>query len=953
MDVSYRTTLELDKIIARAVQLCTCAETKEMMHAIEPFATTEEERYALAQTNAINALLLKNGSPRFGAVHEVRRVVAHAAKGGILSMGELLEIAAALRNFSGLAQWYGLTDHDMLPTDDLFFALAPQPVLEKQIGECIISPEEMADTASVTLRDLRRKIRATEDSIRTKLDAIIKNSTTNKFLQDAVVSIRNGRYVVPVRAEYRGEVGGVIHDVSSTGSTVFVEPTAVVEANARIMQLHAQEQEEITRILTAFSGQVASLEPQFSYSYDAMLQIDLLLAKARLAVEQNAFMPQVNDSCRFALKKARHPLIDKKKVVPVDIALGEKYDTLVITGPNTGGKTVSIKTAGLLNAMAQHGFLIPAHESSTVCHFDEYLVDIGDEQSIEQSLSTFSGHMKRITGILELAGPDTLTLIDELGAGTDPAEGAALAVSILERLRKQGTLLMATTHYAELKIYALETPGVVNASCEFDVESLAPTYKLSVGVPGKSNAFLISAKLGIPESVIDAARNHMSNDDKRLDSVLAQLDDLKLQLKAAEDEAEKARYEAEHALESAEKKRDALIKQGEEELEATRRKAHELMQDVQNQAYALTDELRRIQKDEKTNAAARAVRAREIARKDTEQLLNRTEKKQPKRQFVPLKEVKPGQEVVIAELDQHAVVLSRPDKNGMVEVRAGILKTKVPLTGLCAPDKMDKRTQKQEPPRTRTHVELNHDRKSSMELNLLGYTVEEALAEVDRFLDHAMLSNQNTVYIIHGNGTGALRNAIQKHLRTHRGVKSFRASNFVPCSNQDEEDVALRLCGHSCIGCGDCAEACPEEAISIVDNCAVIDYEKCVGCVACTVSCRKKIIEDTYHDLTKLKSTVAFVRCRGGWHNHEVYAQAGATNCHEAVKMALDGHCNFGCAGFGDCVQACRFDAIEIVNGTAKVDPDVSTDTVDFTAARTAHTASGPPRRRTGRLRCG
>lgn len=344
-------------------------------------------------------------------------MVAHAAKGGILSMGELLEIAAALRNFSGLAQWYGLTDHDMLPTDDLFFALLLSRCwkADRRVHH---SPEEMADTASVTLRDLRRKIRATEDSIRTKLDAIIKNSTTNKFLQDAVVSIRNGRYVVPVRAEYRGEVGGVIHDVSSTGSTVFVEPTAVVEANARIMQLHAQEQEEITRILTAFSGQVASLEPQFSYSYDAMLQIDLLLAKARLAVEQNAFMPQVNDSCRFALKKARHPLIDKKKVVPVDIALGEKYDTLVITGPNTGGKTVSIKTAGLLNAMAQHGFLIPAHESSTVCHFDEYLVDIGDEQSIEQSLSTFSGHMKRITGILELAGPDTLTLIDELGAGT-------------------------------------------------------------------------------------------------------------------------------------------------------------------------------------------------------------------------------------------------------------------------------------------------------------------------------------------------------------------------------------------------------------------------------------------------------------------------------------------------------------------------------------------------------
>ena len=415
MDTAYKTTLELDKVLNRAVQLCACQETKEMMQALEPAPTIEDERYDLTQTNAINALLIKNGSPRFGSVREVRRIVAHARKGGILSMGELLEIAATLRNFSGLSQWYGLSEHEMLPTDDLFFALAPQPVLEKQISESIISPEEMADTASVTLHDLRRKIRQTEDSIRTKLDNIIRNSTTNKFLQDAVVSLRNGRYVVPVRAEYRGEVGGVIHDVSSTGATVFVEPTAVVEANARIMQLRAQEQEEITRILTSFSTQVGSLEPQFTYSYDAMLKIDLLLAKARLAVEQNAFMPAVSDTVHFKLNKARHPLIDKKKVVPVDIELGSEYDTLVITGPNTGGKTVSLKTAGLLNAMAQYGFLIPAHESSIVCHFDEYLVDIGDEQSIEQSLSTFSGHMKRISGILDLAGHATLTLLDELG----------------------------------------------------------------------------------------------------------------------------------------------------------------------------------------------------------------------------------------------------------------------------------------------------------------------------------------------------------------------------------------------------------------------------------------------------------------------------------------------------------------------------------------------------------
>ena len=778
MDTAYKKTLELDKVLARAVQLCACRETKELMQTLQPCETPEDERYALEQTNAINSLLIKNGSPRFGSVYEVRRVVSHAQKGGILSMGELLEIAATLRNFAGLSQWYGLSEHDMMPTDDLFYSLAPQPVLERQISDSILSPEEMADTASTTLADLRRKIRQTEDSIRTKLDAIIKNSTTNKFLQDAVVSLRNGRYVVPVRAEYRGEVGGVIHDVSSTGATVFVEPTAVVEANARIMQLRAQEQEEITRILSAFSAQVGSLEPQFSYSYDAMLKIDLLLAKARLAIEQGAFMPAVSDTIRFKLNKARHPLIDKKKVVPVDIALGDEYDTLVITGPNTGGKTVSLKTAGLLNAMAQYGFLIPAHESSVVCTFREYFVDIGDEQSIEQSLSTFSGHMKRISGILDLAGHGTLTLLDELGAGTDPAEGAALAVSILEQLRRQGSLLMATTHYAEMKVYALETPGVVNASCEFNVETLMPTYKLSVGVPGKSNAFLISAKLGIPQNIIDAARSHMSNDDKRLDSVLAQLDDLKLQLKEAQGDAEKARYEAEHALESAEKKRDDLIKKGEQELEDARRRAHELMQNVQNEAYALTDELRRIQKDEKTSAAQRAVRAREIARKDTETLLKKTDSKpKPTREFVPLKEVQIGQEVLIADLNQLATVTARPDRNGMVEVRAGIMKTKVPLAGLCAPDKMDKRPAR-EPRRSSTRVQLDKSRKASMEINLLGYTVDEALAEVDKFLDSGMLRGQQTLYIIHGNGTGALRTAIQKHLRTHKAVKSFRPGRY-------------------------------------------------------------------------------------------------------------------------------------------------------------------------------
>ena len=780
MEKSYLKTLELEKILNRAAQLAVCPEARTLLLEQDAFETVEEVRYALSQTDAINTLLLKNGSPRFGGVQGVDKVVNRALKGGILSMAELLEVAGALRNFQNLVSWYHITEHDMLPVDDLFYALTPQPTLEKNISSAILSPEEMADTASNTLFDIRRKIRAMENSIRDKLDAIIKNSTTNKFLQDAVVSLRNGRFVVPVKAEYRGEVGGVIHDVSSSGSTVFVEPTAVVEANAKIMQLRSQEKSEIERILAAFTDQVASIEPVFNFSYQAMLNIDVLLAKARLALEQQAYMPQVADGMWFDLKKARHPLIDKDKVVPVDVALGKEYDTLVITGPNTGGKTVTLKTAGLLCAMAQHGLLIPAHEQSTVCVFSEYLVDIGDEQSIEQSLSTFSGHMKKITGILDNAYKNTLVLLDELGAGTDPAEGAALAVSIIEQLRIQGSLIMATTHYSEMKVFALETPGVMNASCEFDVESLRPTYKLSVGVPGKSNAFLISEKLGVPPRVIQRAQTHLTNDDKRLDSVLAQLDDLKLQLKASQDEVEKAKAEAEHKLESARKKYDALVKQGETELEAARLKARQMAQQVQDEAYRLTDELRKLQKDEKTSAAQRAARAREIARKETEGLYGKTDVvHNVVKEFVPLKQVKVGQEVVIADIEQTATVMSLPDRNGLVEVRAGILKTKVPLSNLKAPDKLKKPANNGKPkPQPRSTTVQRVQRKASMEINLLGMTVEEALMETDQFIDHAVMNGQTMVYLIHGKGTGALRKAIHAHLRGHRNVKSFRLGQY-------------------------------------------------------------------------------------------------------------------------------------------------------------------------------
>ena len=543
--------------------------------------------------------------------------------------------------------------------------------------------------------------------------------------------------------------------------------------------------------MTALTGQVAAIEPQFQFSYQAMLEIDVLLAKARMALEMKAFKPAVRYETSFSLIRARHPLIDPAKCVPVDISLGQEYDALIITGPNTGGKTVTLKTAGLLCAMAQCGFLIPADERSEVCVFQVFLVDIGDEQSIEQSLSTFSGHIKKITGILELARPDTLVLLDELGAGTDPAEGAALAVSIIEALRRRGVLLMATTHYAELKVFALETPGVVNASCEFDLETLRPTYKLSVGVPGKSNAFLISEKLGIPAQIIEAARQHLSADDKRLDAVLGQLDDLKLQLKASQDELEGMRSEAANQLAAAQKKREELIRQGENELEAARAKARQIAQQVEEQAFALTDELRRLQKDEKMSAQQRALRAREIAKKETEKLFANTDVvHNPVREFVPLKSVQVGQEVCIAELGQLATVLALPDKNGDVLVRAGIIKTKVPLSGLKQPDKMVKTQTK---PVTKAQQRYSRQtgsggptegrvervqRSAKMECNLLGLTVDEAIYEADAFIDRAILNGQTMVYLIHGNGTGALRNAIQKHLRGHRMVKSFRLGRY-------------------------------------------------------------------------------------------------------------------------------------------------------------------------------
>lgn len=778
MTEQFKKAIELDKILHMLSEQAVCGENRQAALCLPLYDNSGDVSDELEKTDDMLKLVLQFGEPRISNTEGALSAEERAVKGGTLSMAELLCVASALRNFRYFKQWYAQNEEPYYLLDEIFNRITPQQGLETAIYDAILSENEMADTASDTLYEIRRKIRSTEGDIRQKLDSLIKSGTKQKYLQESVVALRGGRFVVPVKAENRSEIEGVVHDVSSSGSTLFVEPAAVVQANAKILQLKNQEQEEIERILTAFSANIASIGVFFEQSYANMLAADMILAKAKLAIKQNANKPKVNNECRFKLVRCRHPLIDKEKAVPIDISLGWDYDTLVITGPNTGGKTVSLKTAGLLCAMAQCGMLIPAHEESSVCVFEDILVDIGDEQSIEQSLSTFSGHMKNITRILKAASRNTLVLLDELGAGTDPAEGAALAVSVIEKLRMSGALIMATTHYGEMKIFALETDGVQNASCEFNVETLSPTYKLSVGVPGKSNAFLISEKLGVPQDVIQAARDHLSQEDRRFDSVLNQLEDLKLQLKEGEDEIQRLKYNAEHQLEKAKEKRDQIIAQGERELEAARDKAQRMVSEVQNEAYRLMDEMKKLQKQQNLTAQQKAQRAKEIAAKESEKLYGKSDiVHNPTAYYQPLKSVNKGDSVIIASLNKQATVTALPDKNGMVEVMAGMIKTKVKLSDLTASVKNSGAAKKKYTPQKRQANGTGGEaqpRTAAMEINLLGYNVDEAILETDRFIDNALMTGLHTVYLIHGKGTGALRAGLQAHLKTHHSVKSFR-----------------------------------------------------------------------------------------------------------------------------------------------------------------------------------
>ena len=779
METSYLKTLELDKIIARAAEGCVCKESREKLLAIEPQCDPDEVRYALEQTDAINSLLIKNGSPRFGGVEGVSQLAARAVKGGVLSMGELLMVAGALRNFQNLVSWYGSSEHDALPTDDLFYALAPQPGLEQQISSAILAPDAMADTASHTLNDLRKKIRATENSIRDRLESMVRNMDTSKYLQESVVSIRNGRYVVPVKSEYRGEVSGIIHDVSSTGATVFVEPQAVVEANARILQYRAQEAQEIERILVAFTGQVAAIEPQFQYSYKAMLEIDVLLAKARLALDMKAFKPTVRTDTSFSLIRARHPLIDAKKCVPVDISLGREYDSLIITGPNTGGKTVTLKTAGLLCAMAQCGFLIPADERSEICVFDEFLVDIGDEQSIEQSLSTFSSHMTNIIRILKKVNDRSLVLFDELCAGTDPTEGAALAISILSRLHLYGARTMATTHYSELKVFALSTPDVENACCEFNVETLSPTYRLLIGIPGKSNAFAISEKLGLGKDLIEDAKTRISENDENFEDLLADLE--KSRVTIEKEQAEINRYKQE--IQSLKER----LEQKQEKLDASRDK---ILRDANEEAFRILKEakdvadetIRNFNKYGKANAPMSEMEKERTKLRDK---MNASQKKlaDQKKNAVPNhkvpKKLQIGDTVKVISMNLKGTVHTLPNAKGDLYVQMGILRSLVNINDLILIDEDSPMMSGAKANKTGAgKIRMSKSATISPEINLIGKTTDEAIALLDKYLDDAYLSHLGSVRIVHGKGTGALRNAVHTYLKRQKHVKSYHLGEY-------------------------------------------------------------------------------------------------------------------------------------------------------------------------------
>ncbi len=762
--------LELDKILSMLANETSIPDAHDMALKIEPCWGLFEVQELLNQTVDAHMLIARYGAPSFGGISNVANALRRAQAGGCLSTSELIKIAQALRVIRSIKEWRNKSASVKTAIDNHFESLTTNKFLEEKINTCIIGEEELSDNASSTLYDIRRKIRVAQSKAREVLDKIIHSSTYQKYLQDAIVTQRDGRYVVPVKSECRGNVAGLVHDTSASGSTVFIEPMGVVQANNDIRVLESKEKAEIERILYELSATCGTHADEIIESYNFTVELNIIFAKAQLAYKMKASVPKLNDKGIIDLKQARHPLIPEKSVVPTDITLGKDFDTLVITGPNTGGKTVSLKTIGLLTLMVMCGFMVPCADNSELSTFRRVLVDIGDEQSIEQSLSTFSAHMTNIIGILKLANRSTLALIDELGAGTDPVEGAALAVSILEKLRSRGAKIASTTHYAELKEYALKTEKVENGCCEFDVKTLRPTYKLLIGVPGKSNAFAISKRLGMEDDVVDRAKELVSAESRQFEDVVETLEErrqsLDTLLKQTREELEKARIDREKAQAELERaKRDA-----QREIEKSKHEASLLLSKTKAQAYALIDELEKAQKAKNMSMEDRAK-----LKKNMRDLENTADpiKNQSNGSYKLPRDLKIGDKVLIFDIDKKAEVLELPEK-GQVLVQAGIIKTRVQLSNL----RLLNDEKVTVPKRPERKVTKNVSARAETEIDLRGQTAIEAIIAVDQAIDTAILTNTHTLTVIHGKGTGVLRAEIHRHLKTHKAVKKFRLGTF-------------------------------------------------------------------------------------------------------------------------------------------------------------------------------
>ena len=779
-DIKTRNKLEYGEILRMLAALAPTAGAAERALALLPDDDAYNVKKSLQRTGDACRLLADKGMPSFGSVADVTDAVERAGKGATLSTRDLLDVGNVLRTARGLLDYIHVNRHFDTVLDEVFERLLPDRRLEDRIYRTIIAEDVIADEASPALGDIRRKIRQTNNKIKETLQHYITSSTYSKALQENIVTMRNGRYVVPVRVESKNEIKGLIHDTSSSGATIFVEPMAVVDANNELRMLEAKEQHEIDRVLAELSALVAGEGSALMLNYQNISELAFVFACGKLAEQMNATAPEICAERRISLKNARHPLIDKDKVVPINVSLGGDWDTLIITGPNTGGKTVTLKTLGLFALMAQSGLFIPADEGSTLCLFDKVLVDLGDEQSIEQSLSTFSSHMVHIVDIVSELTPDALVLFDELGAGTDPVEGAALAVAIVSEVRRVGALAALTTHYAELKAYALETDGVQNASCEFDVATLRPTYKLVIGTPGKSNAFAISEKLGLPARVVSEAKALISSENSRFETVIEKLEEARIQMERDRAEAAKLRAEYESHRNDARILAERAKAEADKLVNSAQSKATALVESARASSEFVFQQLEQVRKEreserlgEHLDATRRAVRAH---LRENENRFNPVEERSNETYKLP-RPLKKGDEVYLVDIDKKGVLLSDPDHSGNVMVQAGIMRTRSKVANLRLVEEEPSVKSGEKKTSVKSYrATVSRDFKD--EIDLRGKTGDEAWLMVDKYFDTAILAGFHTVRLIHGKGTGALKVALWKYLKADKRIKTFRIGQY-------------------------------------------------------------------------------------------------------------------------------------------------------------------------------